>query len=238
MVGDLLLTFSAFSESVWFSFLSRFLVSVPWLLSFLFSFLTEAMLRKKSHWRYLEKLYSWTNIPVSFLPFCHSLCCFFLTFIPFLYPSCLFPFSCFLYPASLFFLFFPALFLISSHFCVPLLSIFYFHISRPFWNAVLLLCWLVILLSIVPFNAILAMFGSKRSAGFSSYFFIQQWFSLCFHFLLSGVFSCTFWSVSSLQCLSVGTVFVEESGCHVPCLSIPPVSSRSLEYILFLLVSS
>lgn len=48
-VGDLLLTLSSFSESAQFSFLSCFLNSVPWLLSFLFPFLTMLVLLRKKN---------------------------------------------------------------------------------------------------------------------------------------------------------------------------------------------
>lgn len=107
----------------------------------------------------------------------------------------------------------------SRHFCVPLLSIFYFHISNCFWNAVLLLCWFVILLSVVPFIAIVGMFASKRNASFSSFFYSAVVFSSftisLFWCLLMRFLICQFSSVSSHR-NSIG-----ESGWHAPCLSIP-----------------
>lgn len=136
-MGDVLLTFSALSESVWFSFLSHFLVSVPWLLSFLFPFLIKVvLLRKKVILRVLEKLCSWASIPVSFLPFCCSLCWFFKSsFNLSLLPVFLHSLPFYILLLTTFLSLSAALFFISWHFCVPLLSIFYFHISCSFWNA-------------------------------------------------------------------------------------------------------
>lgn len=100
-MGDLLLTFSALSESVWFSFLSHFLVSVPWLLSFLFPFLIKVvLLRKKSHtesaWKTLQ-LGQYTSFFSSILLLSVLIL---QKFIQSFSPSCLSPFSSFLYPAS------------------------------------------------------------------------------------------------------------------------------------------
>ena len=124
-VGDLLLTFSAFSECVWFSFLSHFLVSMPWLLSFLFPFLIEVVLlrKKKIIVRVLEKLYNWTNIPISFLSFCCSLCWFF--------------------KSSLNFSLLPV-FLHSLPFYILLLSPLFFLFSQPCFSSLdifVYLCW-------------------------------------------------------------------------------------------------
>lgn len=188
--------------------------------------------KKKIILRVLEKLYNWTNMPLSSFLLLSVLIL--QKFIQFFSPSCLSPFSSFLYPASrtTFLSLFPVLFFISWHFCVPLLSIFYFHISCSFQNAVLLPRWLVTLLSVVPFNAILGMFGSKFSARFSSLF--GSVFSLSFYFLLSGVFSCFFWSVSAFQCLPVGTVFMEESGCVCVSQFLPGLWSMSFSWYFIL----
>lgn len=113
-VGDLLLTLSSFSESAQFSLLSCFLNSVPWLLSFLFPFLTMlVLLRKKNLTKDLWKTSQLDQYASFFFPFLllSVLHCVSLTFLAFSFSSILYPTS-----LTIFFLFSPVLFLISSTF--------------------------------------------------------------------------------------------------------------------------
>lgn len=125
---------SSVSELAQFSFLSCFLVPVPWLLNFLFPFLTKSvLLRKKSLSRILEKTSQLANTQVSFLPFCCSLCQFFKsslhfshlpTFLTlFVFISCFSHHFSFLFP-SLVFNLFMFLYIFTKHILLSYLLLF------------------------------------------------------------------------------------------------------------------
>lgn len=115
-----------------------------------------------------------------------------------------FPFSSILFPASLtiFFLFFPVLFLISSHFYISLVSIFCFHISHSFLKCCALSCVEPLICCLLYLSVpslvclvliVFLMFLFYMAVVFSLFSFLPFW---CFlmHFLI-----CQFSSVSSCR---------------------------------------